>query len=63
MCSVKDKIVSPFKTRIRVNRHVSQMCMEAEKNQEMRDIRSMFEQEEDYYEPFRVGNFYSNSYV
>ena len=39
------------------------MRMEAEKNQEMRDIRSMFEQEEDYYESFRVGNFYSNSYV
>ena len=42
---------------------MSQLCMEAEKNQEMRDIRSMFEQEEDYYESFRVGNFYSNSYV
>ena len=37
--------------------------MEAEKNQEIRDIRSMFEQEEDYYEPFRVGNFCSNSYI
>ena len=28
-----------------------------------RDIRKLFEQEEDYYKPVRVDNFYSNNYV
>ena len=27
------------------------------------DIRSLFEQEEDYYKPVRVGNFYSTNYI
>ena len=30
----------------------------------IRDIKSLFEQEEeDYYKPLRVGNFYSDNYI
>ena len=29
----------------------------------MWDIRTLFEQEEDYYEPKRVSNFWNNSYI
>ena len=27
------------------------------------DIKNLFEQEEDYYKPIRVGDFYSNNYI
>ena len=29
----------------------------------IRDIRTIFEQEDDYYEPVKVGNFWNNNYV
>ena len=29
----------------------------------IRDIRNLFEEQEDYYIPVRVGNFLSNSYI
>ena len=29
----------------------------------IRDIRSLFEEQEDYYIPVRVGNFLSNNYI
>ena len=29
----------------------------------MRDIRTLFEQEEDYYKPIRVNIFWSNNYI
>ena len=29
----------------------------------MRDIRSLFEQEEDYCEPKRISNFWNNNYI
>ena len=33
------------------------------KDREIRDIRNFFEhEEEDYYKPVRVGNFWSNNY-
>ena len=33
------------------------------KNRVMRDIRSLFEHEEDYHKPVRVDSFQSNSYI
>ena len=29
----------------------------------VRDMRKLFEKEEDYYKPVRVDNFYSNNYI
>ena len=29
----------------------------------IRDVKNLFEQEEDYYKPARVGDFYSNNYI
>ena len=29
----------------------------------IKDIKNLFEQEENYYKPVRVGNFYSNNYI
>ena len=29
----------------------------------IRDIRNLFEEQEDYYVPVRVGNFLSNNYI
>ena len=37
--------------------------IKAIKGRIVRDIRSLFEQEEDYYKPVRVGNFYSTNYI
>ena len=34
---------------------------EAIKNRIIRDIRSLFKQEDDYYKPLRVGNFCNNN--
>ena len=34
---------------------------EAIKDRIIRDIRSLFKQEEDYYKPLRVGNFFNNN--
>ena len=37
---------------------------EAIKNRVIRDIRNFFEhEEEDYFKPVRVGNFWSNKYI
>ena len=37
---------------------------EAIKNRVIRDIRNLFEhEEEDYFKPLRVGNFWSNKYI
>ena len=33
------------------------------KDRIIRDIRSLFEQEDDYYKPIRVGNFRNNNYI
>ena len=35
----------------------------AVKNRIIRDIRSLFENEEEYYKPVRVGNLWSNNYI
>ena len=35
----------------------------ASKDRINRDIRILFEQEDDYHKPIRVGNFWSNSYI
>ena len=38
--------------------------MKAIKHRMIRDIRNLFEhEEEDYYKPVRVGNFWNNSYI
>ena len=29
----------------------------------IRDIKTFFEQQEDYYKPVRVGNFWNNNYI
>ena len=29
----------------------------------IRYIKTLFEQEDDYYEPIRVGNFWNNNYI
>ena len=29
----------------------------------IRDIKTLFEQQEDYYKPVRVGNFWNNNYI
>ena len=36
---------------------------EAIKGRIFRDVKNLFEQEEDYYKPVRVGNFHSNNYI
>ena len=36
---------------------------EAIKDRIIRDIKNLFEQEEDYYKPARAGNFYTNNYI
>ena len=36
---------------------------EAIKDRIIRDIRTLFKQEGDYYKPIRVGNFWSNNYI
>ena len=37
---------------------------EAIKNRVIRDIRNLFQhEEEDYFKPVRVGNFWSNKYI
>ena len=33
------------------------------KDRIIRDIKNLFEQEENYHKPVRVGNFYSNNYI
>ena len=33
------------------------------KDRMIRDIRSLFKQEDDYYKPIRVGNFRNNNYI
>ena len=33
------------------------------KDRRIRDIKNLFEQEEDHHKPVRVGNFYSNNYI
>ena len=33
------------------------------KNRMIRDIRTLFEQEEDYYKPKRLNNFWNNNYI
>ena len=32
-------------------------------NTTIRDIKNLYEQEEDYYKPVRTGSFYCNSYI
>ena len=36
---------------------------EAIKDRIIREIRTLFEQEDDYYKPIRVGNFWNNNYI
>ena len=36
---------------------------EAIKDRTIRDIRTLFKQEDDYYKPITVGNFWNNNYV
>ena len=33
------------------------------KDRIIRDVRALFEQENDYYKPIRVGNFWNNNYI
>ena len=61
--------------RIIVNQPMSTMCMEVQRNPEkkisenntkqsntiIRDIKNLFEQDEDYYKSLRISNFYSNN--
>ena len=48
------------------------MCMEVERNQENQKksedriisyIKKIFEQEENFYKPVRIGNFYGKNYI
>ena len=36
---------------------------EAIKDRILRDINTLFEKEDDYYKPVRMGNFWNNSYI
>ena len=36
---------------------------EAIKDRIIRDIRTLFEQDDDYHKPTRVGNFWNNNYI
>ena len=36
---------------------------EAIKDRIITEIRTLFEQEDDYYKPIRVGNFWNNNYI
>ena len=36
---------------------------EANKNKIVRDLRTLFKQEDDFYKPIRVGNFWNNNYI
>ena len=36
---------------------------EAIKDRIIRDIRTLFKQEDDYYKPIKVGNFWNNKYI
>ena len=36
---------------------------EASKARIIRNIRTLFKQEDDYYKPIRLGNFWNNNYI
>ena len=68
-------LFNQIQPRIIVNQPMSTMCMEVQRNPEkkisenntkqsntiIRDIKNLFEQDEDYYKSLRISNFYSNN--
>ena len=71
---IKDKIMSLFKTN-KAKNYSKPTKLKNKKNQSEgkvikrvegkinRDIRNLYHQEKDYYEPARVGNFDRNNYI
>ena len=53
------------KTPVKDKRNLFKLLKENEiiKDRVARDIQNLFEQEDDYYKPIRVGNFWNNNYI
>ena len=47
----------------KIKKQLDDNIIKASKDRIIRDIKNLFNQEEDYYTSVRVGNFYSNNYI